>query len=63
MLLRDVLRYFHASPVTNKHDIERSGFNPTNEYKCKYELEIEQEYELGAMKRVLAPPKLRDKQL
>ena len=41
-LLRDVLRYFHASPATNKHDIERSGFNPNNEYKCKYELEIEQ---------------------
>src|SRR6266542_6923756 len=41
-LLRDVLRYFHASPATNKHDIERSGFNPNNKYKCKYELKIEQ---------------------
>src|SRR6266542_6941064 len=41
-LLKDVLRYFHASSATNKHDIKRSGFNPNNEYKCKYELEIEQ---------------------
>src|SRR6266508_1111154 len=41
-LLRDVLRCFHASPATNKHYVERSGCNPNNEYKSKYELEIKQ---------------------
>src|SRR6266540_6723157 len=41
-LLRGVLRCFHASPVTNKHYVERLGCNPNNEYKSKYELEIQQ---------------------